>query len=120
MPIVIIGFYAIIIAVSISGESNAQHIAILDEADLFSGSITADKNDKTTYTFIHDETEQDFKNKYKKEGYSLFLYIPPLEDSAPQQIKVHSQAAVNIFVKSALEQKNKCCIRKETPSKSKY
>ena len=118
VPIVIIGFYAIIIAVSISGESNAQHIAILDGADLFNGSITTDKNDKTTYTFIHDETEQDFKNKYKKEGYSLFLYIPAFEENVPKQIKVHSQAAVNIFVKSALEQKINAAIEKRRLQKA--
>ena len=102
VPIVIIGFYAIIIAVSISGESNTQNIAILDDANLFDGKIEPVKNDKSTYSFIHNETEQSFKSKYKKEGYSLFLYIPALGGADPAQIKVHSQASVNLFVKSAL------------------
>src|SRR5690606_34532862 len=88
VPLVIVGFYAIIIAVSISGESNTQRIAILDEANLFNGTIEAGKDDKSTYTFIQDETEQSFKGKYKKEGYSLFLYIPPLNETARAQIKV--------------------------------
>lgn len=113
VPIVIIGFYAIIIAVSISGESNTQQIAILDEANLFNGSIATGKNDKTTYTFIHNETEQGFKNKYKKEGYSLFLYIPPFKDELPGQIKVHSQAAINIFAKADLERKLDAAVEKK-------
>lgn len=113
VPLVIVGFYAIIIAVSISGESNTQRIAILDEANLFNGTIEAGKNDKSTYTFIQDETEQSFKNKYKKEGYSLFLYIPPLNEADHAQIKVHSQSAVNLFVKSALERKINAAIEKK-------
>ncbi len=113
VPLVIVGFYAIIIAVSISGESNTQRIAILDEANLFNGTIEAGKNDKSTYTFIQDETEQSFKNKYKKEGYSLFLYIPPLNEADHAQIKVHSQSAVNLFVKSALEKKINAAVEKK-------
>ncbi len=113
VPLVIVGFYAIIIAVSISGESNTQRIAILDEANLFNGTIEAGKDDKSTYTFIQDETEQSFKGKYKKEGYSLFLYIPPLTEADRAQIKVHSQSAVNLFVKSALEKKINAAIEKK-------
>jgi ABC-2 type transport system permease protein len=105
VPLVIIAFYAIIIAVSISGESNTQRVAILDDANLFNGKIETGKNDRSTYTFIHNETEQSFKTRYKNEGYSLFLYIPQFNDSTLPQIKLHSQAAVNLFVKSALERK---------------
>lgn len=105
VPLVIIAFYAIIIAVSISGESNTQRVAVLDDANLFNGKIETGKNDRSTYTFIHNETEQSFKTRYKNEGYSLFLYIPPFNDSVLPQIKLHSQAAVNLFVKSALERK---------------
>ena len=113
VPIVIIGFYAVIIAVSISGESNTQQVAILDEANLFNGVITSAKNDKTTYTFIHNETEQSFKNKYSKEGYTLFLYISPFKNDSPGQIKVHSQAAMNIFAKSELEKKINDAVEKK-------
>ena len=105
VPLVIIAFYAIIIAVSISGESNTQRVAILDDANLFNSKIETGKNDKSTYTFIHNETEQSFKSRYKNEGYSLFLYIPPFGDSTLPQIKLHSRTAVNLFVKSALERK---------------
>ena len=113
VPLVIVGFYAIIIAVSVSGESNTQRIAILDEADLFNGEIEAGKNDKSTYSFIQNETEQSFKSKYKNEGYSLFLYIPPLNEDKRAEIKVHSQSAVNLFVKSALERKINAAIERK-------
>ncbi len=113
VPIVIIGFYAVIIAVSISGESNTQRIAIIDEANLFNGNIESGKNEKSTFTFIHNENEQSFKNKYRDQGYSLFLYIPPTADKNTDQIKLHSQAAVNLFAKSALERKINTAIEKK-------
>jgi len=113
VPIVIIGFYAVIIAVSISGESNTQRIAIIDEANLFNNKIELSKNEKSSYTFIFNETEQSYKNKYKSDGYSLFLYIPKGGDKIPGQIKLHSQAAVNLFAKSSLERKINAAIEKK-------
>ncbi|HTN09321.1 ABC transporter permease [Agriterribacter sp.] len=113
VPVVIVAFYAIIIAVSISGESNTQRVAILDEANLFNGNMEAGKGDKSTYTFIHNETEQSFKPRYKNEGYTLFLYIPEFSGSDLPHIKLHSQAAVNLFVKSALEKKINGAVEKK-------
>ncbi len=113
VPLVIVAFYAIIIAVSISGESNSQRVAILDEANLFNGKIETGKNDKSTYTFVHNETEQSFKARYKNEGYSLFLYIPEFNGSDLPHIKLHSQASVNLFVKSAMEKKVNAAVEKK-------
>ncbi len=105
VPIVIIAFYAIIIAVSISGDSKVQKIAILDEAGLFDGKIEPGKDGKATYTFVQNETEQSFKAKYQNEGYNIFLFIPNFANNQPGPMKVHSQSAVNLFVKSSLERK---------------
>ncbi len=106
VPLVIIAFYAVIIVVSISGKtSTTYHIAILDEANLFNNRIEIQNNDKSTYTFIHNETETSFKSKYKNEGFNLLLYIPEVKDSLNPQIKLHSLSAANLFVKSALEKK---------------
>ncbi|MCC7524811.1 MAG: ABC transporter permease [Chitinophagaceae bacterium] len=114
VPLVIVAFYAIIIAVSISGDTKTQNLAVLDEGNLFEGAITAaGKDDKSTYTFIQNETEQSFKSKYKKEGYSLFLYIPAFKDGEIPHIKLHSQSAVNLFVKSALEKKINAAIERK-------
>ena len=39
VPIIIIGFYAAIIAISVSDSDDKQKIAILDEASLFNGAM---------------------------------------------------------------------------------
>lgn len=113
VPIVIIAFYAVIIAVSISGESNTQRVAILDAANLFNGKIETSEKDKSTYTFVQNESEQSFKNKYKNEGYSLFLYIPASYNRDSGQIKIHSQSAVSIFAKADIERKINAAVEKK-------
>lgn len=112
VPIVIIAFYAIIIAVSISGDSKVQKVAIIDNAGLFDGKIEPGKDEKATYTFITNETEASFKTKYVKEGYNIFLLIPDLGENQPP-IKVHSPAAVNLFVKGALEKRINAAIERK-------
>lgn len=114
VPIVIIGFYAVIIAVSINRDSsNAQKIAVLDKANLFEGSLKKDDKDKSNYVFINNETEQSFKTKYKTEGYNLFLYIPQQDSLGIIPISIHSESAVNLAVKSSLENKMNAAIEKQ-------
>lgn len=103
VPLVIIGFYAAIIAISISGSTNSQKIAVLDEDSLFNGKISVPNGDQANYTFIQNETEQSFKDKYKTQGYSSFLYIPKLNITKPSGIKLHSQAAVSLSDKGKIE-----------------
>jgi ABC-2 type transport system permease protein len=113
VPIVMIGFYAIIIAVAVSGENSTQKIAVLDDANLFKGVIETSGKDKSSYTFIHNESEQSFKKIYKPEGYSLFLYIPELYGTDSSQIKIYSQAAISIFTKADIERKINVAIEKK-------
>jgi len=103
VPLIIIGFYAAIIAISVSDSSDTSKIAVLDEADLLNGKIDKSKGDNTDYTFIKNETEESFKTKYKKEGYNYFLYIPKIDINQPAGINLHSESSVNITTKSKVE-----------------
>lgn len=105
VPLIIVGFYAAIFAIAISGGSDKQKIAVLDEANLFQGNESLLKDDNAVYTFIRNENESSFKTKYKNQGYSLFLYVPPLNIQHPEAIRLHSQSAVNIIAKSRIEKK---------------
>ena len=63
VPVIIMIFYAGIIYISMSGSSEKQHIAVLDEANLFNQK--ADSSDNTlVFKFIKNETEQSFLKKY--------------------------------------------------------
>ena len=98
VPVVIIAFYAAIIAITLNGGSDRQAIAIIDKAGLLND-ILPTKNKKTNFTFIKNETETSFISKYKLQGYQAFLYIPAIDSG----FILHSQSSVSLTTSSALE-----------------
>ena len=102
VPLVIIGFYGAIIAITINGGSDKQSVAVLDEANLFNGKV--DSKDKSiSFTFIQNESEKVFINKYKDKGYNAFLYIPPFDIQNPDKFVLHSQSAASLSTTTSLE-----------------
>ena len=105
VPIVIIGFYAAIIAVAVSDTSDHEKIAVIDEANLFNGNVESDQKESIDYDLITNETAESFKKKYKEKGYSAFLYIPPFDINKPDKIQLHSRSAVSLNTKNKIENK---------------
>ena len=104
VPLVIVGFYAAIIAISLKGNSDSHSIAVIDEANLFNGKI--EPGDKSlTFNFIKNETEQSYINKYKTQGYQSFLYIPSFPLDKPEKIVLHSQSTESLSLNSAIEKR---------------
>ena len=103
VPIVIIAFYAAIIAVAVSDTSEQEKIAVIDEANLFDGKIEPDKKESITYDLIKNETAESFKKKYHDKGYSAILYIPQLNINKPGNIQLHSKSAVSLRIKDKIE-----------------
>ena len=60
VPLVIIGFYAAIIAVAMSDTSEEEQIAVIDDAKLFDGKIDAEKNASVTLDLIEGESFDSF------------------------------------------------------------
>src|SRR5215216_5791775 len=83
VPIVIIGFYAAIIAVAMSDTSENEKIAVIDEANLFDGKIQSNKRESISYDLIRNEPVESFKKKYHNKGYSALLYIPKFDINHP-------------------------------------
>jgi ABC-2 type transport system permease protein len=102
VPLVIIGFYAAIIAISIKGSDEKKLIAVIDEAGLLSDSLN--QKDKTLqFKFIKNETEQSYTKKYKDQGYQSFLYIPAFEIDKPGRFILHSQSSASLSTTSSIE-----------------
>ncbi|MBC7868247.1 MAG: ABC transporter permease, partial [Gloeobacteraceae cyanobacterium ES-bin-316] len=102
VPLVMVAFYAVIIAVSIKGSTEETKVAVIDNASLFSDSTdTQSKNLKIS--FIKNETEKSFVNKYKDQGYQAFLYVPAFDVSKQPKFTVHSQSSLSLSNSSALE-----------------
>jgi ABC-2 type transport system permease protein len=102
VPLVIVAFYAIIIAVSLKGSTDETKLAVIDKAGIFTDSTLA-KSKNLIITFVKNETEQDFVGKYKDLGYQAFLYIPEFDVNASQKFTVHSQSSLSLGNTNAIE-----------------
>lgn len=103
VPLVIIGFYAAIIAVAMSDSSESERIAVIDEENLFGGTIESEKNQSLKLDLIQNETLASFRKKYDDLGYSALLHIPKLDIKYPSNIELYSTSAVSLNVKDKIE-----------------
>ena len=102
VPLIIVGFYAGIIAVMVKGGGDKQSIAVIDDGNLFNGKIET-KNKDLDFKFIQNESEAGFIKKYKEQGYDAFLYIPAFDLGKPEKFVLHSQSSASISTSSSLE-----------------
>ncbi|CAN5865153.1 ABC transporter permease [soil metagenome] len=102
VPLIIIGFYAAIIAVMVKGGGDKQSIAVIDQANLFNGKIETKEKD-LSFKFIQNETEASFVNKYKEQGYNAFLYVPAFDIEQPDKFVLHTQSSASLSTTSSLE-----------------
>ena len=119
VPIIIVGFYAAIIAIAMSDNDDQDKIAVIDKGNLFNGVIPAEKDDKETVKLelVPNETQESFKTKYRDRGYDAYVYIPELDVTNPTGIELHSKNTVSVFTKSRIEKKiNKAVERKRLVS----
>lgn len=107
VPLVIIGFYAAIIAIAVSDSSEKERVAIIDNANLFEGKVAPDKDGKQSidFTFVNNETEESFKKKYDSLGYAAFLIVPQVDINKPEGIRLHSRKTLSITTKSRIDRK---------------
>ncbi|MEO8772546.1 MAG: ABC transporter permease [Ferruginibacter sp.] len=103
VPIVIVGFYAGIIAIVAKGSTDKQSIAVIDEANLFNGKVDS-LDEAIKLTLIQNESENDFVNKYKEKGYNSFLFIPAINLDSPKNFRLHAQSSSSMSTNSSLEE----------------
>ncbi|WP_205509070.1 ABC transporter permease [Longitalea arenae] len=104
VPILIIAFYAIMIAIGASGGPEKNKIAVIDQARLLSTNLEKSKSDASEYVFITDQPVDSLKLNYRKLGYDYFLYIPPIDITQKvNNIQLYSKSTVSISQKSKIE-----------------
>ncbi len=102
VPIIIIGFYAAIIAIAVEGGTDKQRVAVIDETNLLNGK-TDEKDKAIELKFIQNETEASFVKKYTEQGYKAFLYIPSINLDSPRNFILHTQSSPSLSMTSSLE-----------------
>jgi ABC-2 type transport system permease protein len=103
VPIVIVAFYGIFIAIAMSGSHEKNRIAVIDEANLFNGKVDGGAN--TKYEFITDRSLDSLKASYKKQGYNYILHVPPMNVDSPKTVQVYSAAPVGLSQMGSIEKR---------------
>jgi len=73
LPLIIFGFYAMIIYFSVKTGSNTK-IAVADEANIFNKKL--DSKDEISFEFVQGETAATLKAKLEDKKFDGFVYIP--------------------------------------------
>jgi ABC-2 type transport system permease protein len=102
VPIVIVGFYAAIIAISMKDDTSQIKVAVLDESGLLNDSSAA-RFKSIQLSFVKNETEDSFTKKYKAAGYDAFLYLPSFNLDSAANFKVHSASSISLKNSDNLE-----------------
>lgn len=95
VPVVIIGFYMVIVALTLKGSDSRQSVAVIDKAELFTDKPDVNSN-QLEFVFINNETEASFISKYKSQGYDAFLYIPEFHLDSPRNFVLHSPSPLGL------------------------
>ena len=101
VPVIIIAFYAAIIVIAVSGGTESETVAVVDKANLFDGKI--ENSGGLNFEFIEGETEESFKMKYIKKGYSLFLSIPEMDINHPVQPDLYYAKSIGPATQARIE-----------------
>ena len=64
VPIIIIGFYAVIIGIAVNGATEKETIAVIDKANIFDGN--RQPGGSLSFDYVSGETEESYKLKYKE------------------------------------------------------
>lgn len=106
VPLIIIGFYAAIIAIAVSDNTTSEKIAVIDEGNLFNGTIPVEKDEKNLQlNLVQNESESSFKTKYADQGYNAFVYIPKVDLEKPSGMRIYSARSVNLSTINKIEGK---------------
>jgi ABC-2 type transport system permease protein len=101
IPLLIFGFYALIIVIAISGSSEKQNVAVIDKGSLFTAKSRDSDNIK--FTLLTDTALDPGIAGYSKLGYTSLLYVPPINIDSPKGIVIYSESQIGPVIKSKIE-----------------
>jgi len=101
LPVIIFGFYALIIYFSVSSGSNTK-IAVADNANIFNGKL--ENSDEVTFSFLQNETKASLEKKVNSKEYGGYIYIPA--DTKPlinDSIKLVSGEKIGLIARGKIQ-----------------
>lgn len=102
VPILMAGFYAVIIAISVSDTNGKSTVAIIDEAGLFDAKTPAAPSN-ITLQLIKNEDANGFVSKFEEQGYDAYLHIRSFKIDSNARFSLYSNRSADISTLSVLE-----------------
>jgi ABC-2 type transport system permease protein len=111
LPLIIFGFYAMIIYFSIKTTDNFK-IAVADKANIFNGKIES-KDNEVIFEFVQTDTAA-LQNALGKNTYQAFLYVPAgftldgkdsLHFRSAKSVGIMTREKIQTLINKALEEK---------------
>lgn len=101
LPLIIFGFYAMIIYFSVSSGTNTK-IAVADNANIFNGKL--ENSDEVTFSFLKNETKASIEKKITDKAYDGYIFIPA--DTKPfinDSIKLISGEKIGLITRGKIQ-----------------
>lgn len=98
VPLIIIGFYVAIIALTVNGSTEKQRIVVQDDANLFEGKADT-SNPNLLFTLTSKSFQANVKN-YEAKGFDAYLYLPA--DTSKKMV-LHTSHTAQMSLMSDLE-----------------
>jgi len=99
LPLIIFGFYALMIYFSINGE-DAIKVAVSDKAAILKGALKSDED--VSFTIVKDTTTAQLKQLLTSKQYDAYLVLPPV-NTPTEKMQIVSDKKIGIASRQRIE-----------------
>lgn len=101
VPVIVIGFYALIIGIAIKSGNETETVAVIDRAELFQRNTQPVPG--LQFEYVSDTSETNFRNQYRERGYKYFLFIPDMDINNPVRPNLYYAKALGLGTQAKVE-----------------
>ena len=102
VPLLIVAFYAIIIAIAMNDKDTNKRIAVIDEAGVMVPEVTGE-NKALNFELRNIAERSGLERHYADSGYDAYLYIPKIDINNPKGVNLVSKSNMSMMTMSSID-----------------
>ena len=103
VPLLLMGFYAIILGIAFKDKKADQKFAVIDNTGFFKDSVKTNKNSELKFDIIRNKKIEELVKQYKELGYNGVLYIPEGDSVAAKNYKLYIPSNLSFSTTMSIE-----------------